>query len=206
MPLESLGFNLERCPAKHFRRYGGRKLIIAGSARCVWDDLRAMGLAHADRASFPWEVMVLNDLIMHIPWPAHHAYSNDHKMLPRWLAARRPDLARDKPLGGVHTCSIGPNDMNVWPWSGQGTSGLNAVLTGLAMGYDRIVLCGIPLDDEGHYFDAPWVRSRFTQEIREGHENPQWPRYWDRFARKCFDNKVRSMSGRTRDMLGGPGD
>ena len=118
------------------------KVVIAGGARCVWEDLRQIG--------GDFDLITVNDVTMHVPFYVKHAYSNDHIMLPHWINARRPRLNR-----GIqaHTCQCG--DMKVWPWPGHGSSSLNAVYTALALGYDEIILAGIPLDNSGHYFDPP---------------------------------------------------
>lgn len=171
--------------------------LVVGGARCVWEDL-----SKVDRGK-PWSILCVNDVIMHFPAKLHHVYSNDHRMLPHWVAARRPIFVRDLDKGErpmIHTSMVGGPNMVLWPWPGNGSSGMNAALTAIALGYDDILLVGMPLDDSGHYFEPPWVRSNFTNEVpdRDG-----GPRHW-RDMVKVFDGKVRSMSGRTRELLGGP--
>lgn len=170
-------------------------LVIVGSARCVWEDLSKINFRSHD-------VMCLNDMIMHFPGELSHVYSNDHRWLPKWLEARRPRYVKDfQKTPVVHTCQTGASTMKVWPWPGHGSSGLNACYTGLALGYERIILCGIPLDDSGHYFDPPWVKTNFNKEVPEKNGEP---RYWENAAKQYFDGKVKSMSGRTKDLLGAP--
>ena len=95
--------------------------------------------------------------------------------------------------------------MEVWPWPGHGTSSLNGCYTGLALGYDEIVLCGAPLDDSGHYFDPPTWHTNFVREIPDVDRGGViQPRYWSEAKARIFDGKVKSMSGRTRDLLGAP--
>lgn len=172
-------------------------LVICASARCVWDDLKKINWSSHD-------IMCVNDLVMHFPGVVKHAYSNDRHMLPRWVAARRPQYV-DKFPGDiyVHTCN-GGEGLYVWPFPGHGTSSLNAVYVGLAMGYENIILAGMPLDNSGHYFDPPigWdsqVYSNFSNEVadRDG-----LPRYWDMAAKDIFGGRVKSLSGRTKDLLG----
>lgn len=170
-------------------------MILAGG-RCVWDDVMK-----ASQFTEGWEVMLVNDIIMHWPYRFHHAYSNDHHWLHRWISARRPQHQRNDGDFLVHTCTVGTGREIIWPWPGHGTSSLNAVYTGIALGYDQIVLCGVPLDSSGHYFDPPWVKSNFHNEVKDRDGKP---RYWENAARTVFDGKVKSMSGRTRDLLGEP--
>jgi hypothetical protein len=173
-------------------RFGG-VLVILGSGRCVWDDFQEFMTG-----SVVPDVMCMNDIVMHYPGPVRHFYSNDFNMGPKWLAARRPELR--KSYGAVaytHSCRDGAQYL--WPWPGHGTSGLNAVYTGLALGYDSVVLCGIPLDDSGHYFDPPWIKSNFIKEV--GLKGSGQIKYWRNAAEKVFEGRVTAMSGRVREML-----
>ncbi len=183
--------------------YKDRQIIIVGGGRTAWEDLGKV-ISNKNkrkmRASDPWDIMAVNDVGMHIPFKVDHWYSNDAPMLGKWREARRPELK--KQLDGriwTHSCN-NPGIVDYhWGWPGHGSSGLNAVYTALGLGYDRIMLCGLGLTDEGHYFDAPWVSTNFTKEVpdRDG-----LPRYWEMAARDIFEGKVRSMSGRTQELLG----
>lgn len=149
--------------------------------------------------------MTINDITMHFPIKVKHAYSNDKKMLPKWVEARRPRLRATVDENRrilQHSCNEGVEYK--WPFPGHGSSGLNACYVGLGMGYEELILIGIPLDNSGHYWEAPWLESRFLREVPPG-RNPDEPRYWENAARKIFDGRVKSMSGRTRELLGEPG-
>lgn len=142
------------------------KLLIVGGARCVWDDLLKI-----DRSDF--DIMCVNDIIMHYPEDVKHGYSNDFRMLPKWIEARRPGLNT-----GIipHSC-FGPSS---WPWPGHGNSGLNACYTGLGLGYSEIVLAGMPMDDSGHYFDPPWIKTNYSN----------LSHYWTNAFRNVFEGRV----------------
>ena len=79
----------------------------------------------------------------------------------------------------------------------HGSSALFAALAGVAMGYDRIVLAGCPLDTGGHWYFEP-----------EGPETlgPIWLGVdfaaWIDFSLMPEARKVRSMSGYTARILG----
>jgi len=184
------------------RDYCGTLLIVA-SGHTAWSDLDELGLGNYGATQvLPWDVMCVNDMIMHFPQKMTHAYSNDHLWLNQWIRARRPRYVKDYDAGLVtHTCQCGGSSMKIWPWPGHGTSSLNATYTGLALGYDKIILCGAPLDDGGHYFDPPWVKTNFSREVadRDGH-----PKFWSTAKRDVFEGKVFSMSGRTMELLGKP--
>lgn len=182
--------------------YSGR-LIIAASGRCVWDDLQKAGMVkNHDTGPGAADILCVNDMLMYYPGKVEHAYSNNHKYLPRWEAARR-DQYLTKYEGVKHTHSNKTGGKHTWPWPGHGTSSLNAVYTGIALGYNEIWLCGVPLDDTGHFFEAPWEKTNFVREVadRDGEI-----KYWGNAQRNIFDNKVRSFSGRTRELLGAPHD
>jgi hypothetical protein len=170
-------------------------LLIAGSGRCVWEDAR-----ECFEGFYEGAVMCLNDMGMHWPLPFQHWYSNDWRMLPKWFDARRPRYRMEiDDLIRLHTTTDIPN-ATIWPWPGHGSSALNAVYTGLALGYDPITLCGVPLDDSGHYFDPPYETSPHakTNFHREGTLKP-----WRQFA-PYVKGKVFSMSGNSREILGDP--
>ncbi len=162
-------------------------VLIVGSGHTVWDDLENFGVHIHD-------VICVNDVGMHFPGHVKHWYSNDTQMLRKWVQARRPRYQMDfgKDIQ-THSCCEGAKWK--WPWPGHGSSSLNAVFTALALGYDKIILCGVPLDDEGHYFDPPWIRTNFSREATT--------RHWRLLAPK-FEGKVTSMSGNSREILGAP--
>lgn len=78
-----------------------------------------------------------------------------------------------------------------------GGSGLLAVKVALEQGADRVLLCGMPLSRSPH----------FTAQTEWGGE--PWPEWWkflgDWASRyHVLKDRVRSMSGNTRDMFGAP--
>ena len=147
--------------------------------------------------------MTVNDMVMHFPWTVTHAYSNDWDMLPKWVAARRPRYRKDYD-GDIqlHCCHKCPGATQ-WDLPGNGTSSLGAVQVAQKMGYKEIVLAGIPLDGNGHYFDPPvgfdgsrkW--SNFDNEVASKGTNSV--QYWQ----KPKLQGVISLSGRIKEMLDG---
>ena len=191
-----IGISPEKIPpAPRYRDHG---LIILGGARCVWEDCEKV---MPQIRSPSWHVMTVNDIVMHATFHVKHAYSNHADLLEHWVKGRHPPKKSKfgtpmKHTGNNETCGA-----TWWPLPMHGTSSLNAVYVGLMMGYGEIILGGIPLDDSGHYFDPPWVESNFTKEVPEREHGP---RFWENAARKVFHGRVRSLSGRTRDLLGSP--
>src|ERR1041385_5857383 len=185
----------------------GKNIVVCGDAACVWDDLERFGC----RDDSPpkggvkkdgWEFMAVNKLGETFPGYLHHWYSNQTNHLKNFVAARRPEYAPQlSPSWVTHSCNVGADYR--WPWHGGGTSGLGATLVAVALGYDHVVLCGLPLDDGPHNGEPPWRRSNFTREVAGSIRNDR-PGHWRRAIEEGFDGKVRSMSGRTRDWLGEP--
>lgn len=177
-----------------YPQHNGKLIIIAGG-RCVWEDLSKIRINTEEM-----DIMAVNDVGMHLPYKVKHWYSNDNVMLPKWLAARRPKFRRDPPYDegqSIATHSCNPGVKYHWQIPGHGTSGLNAVYVALLMGYDDIIICGMPLDDTGHYFDAPWETSNFT---REAPDRDTGIRYWSNAAQH-FEGKVKAVSGRLLKIL-----
>ena len=162
-------------------------LVVCASGWSIWEDLEKVGLKNGFEQNF--DIMAVNDVGMHLPYRIKHWYSNDLEMLPHWRKARRPRFGTEETKSEnikLHSCNSN------WGWPGGGTSTLNAVMTGLALGYEKIYICGAPLDNLGHYFDPPWVSTNFARSggLRE----------WE--ARKpYFEGKVVSMSGNTKRIL-----
>ena len=176
-----------------FPKIRGSGPLIVGGGRCVWEDFNKLG------RKWDGDVLTVNDITMHFPLRVKHAYSNDKFMLPRWVSARRPRYRINfEESINLHSCNEAKYQ---WPFPGHGSSGLNACYVGVGMGYSSIILIGIPLDNSGHYFDPPWVQTNFEREVPQGRVTGV--RYWEN-AVKIFDGKVKSMSGRTRELFGEP--
>ncbi len=175
-------------PEIHGSRSG--RCVVIGSAACVWQDLAAI--------KPPYEVVCVNDIIMHYPGPVTHAYSNNHHYLERWRDARRDQFnAKYGPVELTHS-NIQGGDVT-WPWPGHGTSALGATYTALALGYDDVILCGVPLDDSHRYFEPPWLSANFIREVP--HKGDGSIKYWASAAEKVFEGRVRARSGRLVELL-----
>lgn len=78
----------------------------------------------------------------------------------------------------------------------HGSTALFAVYISLAIGYEKIVLAGCPLDSKGHFYFA------------DEHYGPRWTpesyQAWFEFARTDESRKVRSLSGYTAQIVGEP--
>lgn len=188
-------------------KYKGKNLIVCGDAIGVWIDLELFGAKCND---YPgkvrkdgWDVMVVNNLGITFPGWIHHWYSNQPRIIRNAEAARRDEYKAEF-SGGWKTHSIREGADYRWPWGGHGTSGLGATLVGVGLGYDRIVLCGLPLDDGPHNGEPHWRRTIIGSRETAGRQSDGKDSHWKRAIELAFDGKVKSMSGRTREWLGGP--
>ena len=86
---------------------------------------------------------------------------------------------------------------HVWSFADNlGSTSMFAVKVGLFLGYSAVVLCGVPYDDSGRFFDPPGASKDYVK-------HNKWAP-WEKFAENGFDGRVKSMSGKTRELLGEP--
>lgn len=187
-------------------QYAGKNVMVCGDAACIWDDLEAFGAkcVHGRGSVYKddWDILTINKLIEIIPAKVEHCYSNEIGLLERFIAARRFEYRREfGPPKHIHCRDQGAHWR--WPLGGHGTSGLGGTLVAVGLGYERIVLCGMPLDDSRHNGEPPWRQTAFTREAPDT-ATGGIPKPWAKAIDLCFGGKVRSMSGRTKQWLGAP--
>lgn len=186
--------------------YKGKNLVVVGDAWCVWDDLdRFECRVDSGRGSVAkqgWDFMTINKMVEMFPGNIEHAFSNEALWLVKFVEARRVEYRREF-TGPAHTHAITKGARWRWPYPGHGTSALGAILAGLGMGYEKIVLCGVPLDNGPHNGEPHWRKCTFTSEAASP-QNGGVNQTWKRAMQLGFEGRVSSMSGRTRDWLGSP--
>jgi hypothetical protein len=193
----------EKAPACAGNSHG--TAVVLGSAKCIWDDCAKIDFTKV-------EVIAINNMIMHWKGRVWHGVSLHPEESPLWRQLRWTNQCEES---YVHThChrlpenndNLPPYDFKtrhgldyIWEIEGGrgGSSGLFATMVGLALGYDKIILAGIPIDGTGHFFDPPGkvVTQFLGQNIKEE---------WLNANAKYFKGRVRSLSGRTREWLGEP--
>lgn len=181
--------------------YKGCRAIILGGAQCVWNDWRAaMDLSEPDS----YHLVAINDVGQYVNAHIEHWISLHHSYFPGWLNFRRGH-ARNKPHIHSHRDNTerrpGENRVDWWWWIcfGGGTSGLFAAVICVLLGYDRIILAGLPMDNSPHFFDPPWYAA-------PGTGDDQHKFVWPETKQRCLGDRVRSMSGRTSKWLGSPSE
>jgi hypothetical protein len=145
--------------------------------------------------------MTVNKLLETFPGDIEHCYSNEPNTLLTFLASRRTEYKREF-NAPQNSHSISRGTKYVWPFGGHGTSGLGAVLVCIGLGYERIVVCGMPLDNSHHNGEPAWRKCHFESSEAAGSVGDGVNHHWKVARDLAFQGKVRAMSGRTRDWLG----
>lgn len=186
-------------------------LLAVGSAPCLFDDVAVAQVMYP--AS---DLMLINGA-----WTAYrhaqHLLAGHTNKSSLFMAARKARFP-DAPPARVHATLSYPaqrtENPDVTDWHDQGkvtgaTSAGKAARIGLALGYDRVILCGCPMDPEVGYWageaKVPHDCPRFDT---PGNPRRVITRYRDKLevlaGREPFKSKVFSMSGFSRQVLGYP--
>lgn len=174
--------------------------LVLGGADTLHDDLRAAYELTLPRTAVAWNLVIaVNRAGIEIPpidhWASLHpeCFHRDRGG-PGWFEQRY-----DRMSPAVHGFAAwGPsskptNSVRPLDCTEDGSSGYFGVEVAQHLGADRIVLCGIPMTPTPHFdSDEPWEMA-----------NAHW-KHWLREHEKGKLQGVRSMSGRTRDLLGAP--
>jgi hypothetical protein len=178
----------------------GKDLLIMGTAACLWEDLDRYDDRHGG------ERLAVNDAAAYYPqYSAHrldHIAALEGNWLDSWSYAAK-DWAAKHGGHSAYTHSHmkfahwGGEPRYVWPLKRDGgTVGLFAVLIGLLMGFDRIILAGSPIDASPHFYH---IEKEYRFYINESVRSE-----WLRARDAVFNGRVKSLSGWTREVLGEP--
>ena len=167
-----------------------KKILIIGTAQCVWNDLDQVKSDHTD-------VMVVSDIGAYLPWPVHHWVTLHPENLSGWMRLRAHHKHGLPLVPRTHSAKAYNGIDKIWdiPNTGGG-SGMYAIKVALRLGYENITLAGIPMDGTSHFFDPPWVGSTCAGRLMRG----AWQLEIDRNPSPW--KKVRSLSGWTMNYVG----
>lgn len=169
-----------------------RKALILGAALCLWEDIEAA----LDLGEFDGVVAAK---VAGLYWPGK---------LDSWVSLHPERFAKDVPerikfgypaageIVGHENVRISGVKQSPYKFEGQrrsASSGIFAVKRAFELGYERVVLCGIPLDKTAGKIDIGRVWQG-AESFRQGFEE----------AMPHLKDRVRSMSGWTRMKLGAP--
>ena len=164
-------------------------LIILGSGQDVWKEY---GLVKKNFSKY--DVMAINMTYFGM----EYLHKSGKEPLKHWASLHK-DFFQFKISRGTeiltHSREIGPGVDNVWPVSPDGTSSLFALKIGLLMGYSKIILCGIPLDNSRRFYDPPWGWTTNNDPA----VNSSWEAFAANYKGKAW---IRAMSGKTKELFG----
>lgn len=175
-----------------------KSCLVLGGAACVWEDLiEARGLGTFDA------VCAINEAGAYYPGQVDVWASLHPEKFHIW-ARLRQEFGHSRAFTyAAHANNTHQGRPKAWPldhvtdyrWPGMsssGSSGLFAVKVMMEQGFDRIVLCGVPMNADPHFFDA-----------RAWNEYTSFVDGW-KVALPHVRDFARSMSGQTREWLGAP--
>jgi hypothetical protein len=171
--------------------------IVLGGAACVWADV---GASETLLGPEWWDLVVAaNDIGCVWPRRLDHWCSLHANKLDGWTREREK---LGHPDGYVTWAKKGKKprgvDRGVAHRYGGGSSGLLAVSVALEAGAHRIVCCGVPMTRDGYFSESVEHPQGKTFSSADSHWR-KWRLHSAELARH-----VRSMSGRTRELLGAP--
>lgn len=173
--------------------------LILGGGSCVWDDVRELELSIYGKQ---WDGLVIaaNDIGSWWPRSLDHWVSLHPNKFERWFIQRRLNGFESAGVywgragRAEHQTSVTWNEVTHWPGS---DSGMLAVQVAQLLGVQRAILCGVPMTTTAHFAES---KEPF---------GPQWyasAGYWGAWTKHAVHLApwVRSMSGKTAELLGKP--
>ncbi len=174
-------------------------LTIVGCAECVKDDIEKFGV-HGD-------IMAINHMAIYLELPCLHLVSLHVELIANIRFLRKLHLNNQK-FHNFQTHKVGLLNKSVdhfedsidflWKFENQPlNSGISGILIGLALGYKKILLLGMPFSTQRRFHDIVTGERKFNSykdslEKTVGHEIIK------------ESNVVRSASGLTREIYGKP--
>lgn len=165
--------------------------LVLGGASCVWDDAAA-----AQDLFSPGIVVAVNDIGARWAGRLDYWCSLHPDKMQAWCKGRMERGLKPAGCHVGHEMHPGIDKVIDYRWPGMnasGSSGLFAVKVALDHGADRVVLAGVPMKPEQAHFFAGATWSDCQSFIDGWHD-----------ALPFIKDKVRSMSGYTKQILGAP--
>lgn len=168
--------------------YSGLCLVI-GCGKTMWEDYaKAKELAPGCG-----DKMLVNMSIAIIQEEVQHLFSMHYRLMTSYQMIRRAWMPDDKAI--VHSTREWAGVEKAWELQPYcSTSGLAGAQLALLLGYDKVILCGVPHDGQSHYYDIyknPGHGDR--DRSREVGQCTRWQ-----------NNQIKSFSGKTKEILGEP--
>jgi hypothetical protein len=176
-----------------------KPLLVISSARCVWDDIEKVRPILSN-----YDTLGVNKMIPLWPGQLDHAVSWHFDSLHAIVEVRTYRKLKNRPITYGPKTFKGVDNVGRFDKGSIMTSGMYAVHVALHLGYEKIVLAGIPFDDTGHFYDPPQDHPLFIRHVYRHHEH-----HYARHAEKAWikvnekaNNRVRAISGNLIDCFG----
>lgn len=174
--------------------YQGREVIILGAGFDLWKEYDiARGILPGA------EIMGVNNSLIGLEWQIR----SEKVKITHWVSLHPEHFWFGdiwmKDMAITHGVAEYPKTKIVWPLNSDGSSGLVATKIALLLGYSRILLCGIPLDDTRRFYDHPDTTYRMA--------DPAIHQGWMDFVNAIGEEegkKIKSLSGFSQKIFGGP--
>lgn len=174
-------------------------VMVVGTARCVLEDMEAVWGSRCWQEP-PADMMGVNHMGSFLPKMKHWLTCHP-KSMGAWEGMRL-SVPGFGPLDGyqVHTNGQPLKDMVGWnlEFKAGRNAGLAAAVIGVALGYDEVILTGLPGDGTGHFY--PTSENHLNLDYGGAYNKSAWEFIRDEY----LDGKVVSASGKTKELLGGP--
>lgn len=175
----------------------GQRLLILGGSKTVWTDyFEARKLMPK-----PYDIMCINDIAGVFKCePINHIVSL-HAVLCEPLRILRREKGMVEHVI-THSYKHRPGVQVCWDGVQEGEeSGHLALKIALLMGYEKIIICGISLDNKGHFFDPkdPSMNNSTVFNVRKD------DRAWEKYSHieECA-KRTKAISGRLASIFGYP--
>lgn len=162
----------------------GGEAIVCATGHTMWGDLERAGF-QPNRREQEKGIIAVNRALQDLPCRVDHAWSNHTQKLYWWKVGRDEIHDNVEKFDRKQTVLHSQKDHKgvvSWPFGMAGTSTLSAVYLAFALGYDKVHLCGTPMDNGPHYYEPPWHKTNFGVDHNY--------KYWRNAEKRFFKGRV----------------
>lgn len=173
--------------------------IVCATGHTMWDDLLRAGFNTQSREQDKG-IITVNRALQDLPCHIDHAWSNHTNKLYWWRVGRdevHDNIEKHHRKKVVLHSQKEHKGVVVWPFGMAGTSTLSAVYLAFALGYEKVHLCGTPMDNGPHYYEPPWWKTNFDN----GKKSLGHARYWANAERRFFKGRVVYYSENLKERM-----
>lgn len=172
-----------------------KTLLVISTGRCVWDDTEK---AERVLVGSEYDTLALNHMIIHWPGFLDYAATWHSDAMQSLLDVRTYRKAKNRPITYAPKPCEGIDfavRLKEYGLETSGVTGAYGVAVGCHLGYEKVILAGLPYDDSGYFYHSP--------SVRETKYKLNYPNNiaWNNLKAK-FGNKIRAVSGNLVECFG----